>query len=387
MEVSVTHSRLAPGQVRPLVLGPKDVESFHALERIGIGFTPAYLQDAAIAAVRRGAMDGAALDAWTPQYFPNVASPAGVSTPSIVAPIQFLQNWLPGFIKVLTAARKIDEFLGIDTVGNWRDEWIVQGIVEPMGMIDIYKDSANVPLADWNANWVNRTIVRFESGILVGRLEQARASAAMINSDAEKRAAAMLMLEIWRNLVGFYGFNSGNNNTYGFLNDPNLPAYVTVANGAAGTGSWATKTYLEIIQDLITGFNALQTQSQDNIDPFEASITLAVPMNVAQQLSKMNELGSQSVRQWLKATYPKTRIVSAPQLDAANGGANVFYMWADGVEDGGTDDKRTFIQVVPAKFMALGVEQRAKAYIEDFTNATAGVLLKRPYAVVRYTGI
>jgi hypothetical protein len=79
--------------------------------------------------------------------------------------------------------------------------------------------------------------------------------------------------------------------------------------------------------------------------------------------------------------------VTAPQLDAANGGAGVFYMYADTVDDGGTDDKRTWAQIVPVKFMALGVEQRAKSYIEDFTNATAGAFLKRPYAVVRYTGI
>ena len=64
-----------------------------------------------------------------------------------------------------------------------------------------------------------------------------------------------------------------------------------------------------------------------------------------------------------------------------------FYLWANSVEDGGTDDKRTMAQVVPAKFMALGVEQRAKAYLEDFTNATAGVFVKRPYAITRWSGI
>jgi hypothetical protein len=375
MDYSVSHSRLAPNQVKPLTMAAQDVQNFRALEKIGIGFEPGYLRAAS-----------AAMDAWTPQYFPGVAAPAGVTTPSIVAPIQFLQNWLPGFIKVLTAARKIDEFIGIETIGNWRDEWVVQGIIEPMGNIDVYKDSTNVPLGDWNPNWEQRTIVRFESGVMVGRLEQARAAAAMINSDAEKRAASVLNLEIWRNLVGFYGFNSGNNNTYGFLNDPLLPAYVTVADGAAGY-TWAVKTFLEITQDLITAFSALQTQSQDNIDPFEQDTTLAIPMNCAQQLSKLNELGSLSVRMWLRETYPKCRIVTAPQLDAANGGAGVFYLWAQTVEDGGTDDKRTWAQIVPVKFMALGVEQRAKSYIEDFTNATAGAFLKRPYAVVRYTGI
>jgi Uncharacterized protein conserved in bacteria (DUF2184) len=377
MEPSVSHSRLAPHQVKPLNMSVKDIPDMNAvraLEKIGIGFEPGYLR--------------AAMDAWTPQPFgTNVAAPAAISTSSIVAPIQFLQNWLPGFIKVLTAARKIDEFVGIETVGNWRDEWVVKGMIEPMGNIDVYKDSTNVPLSDWNVNWEQRTIVRFESGVLVGRLEQARAAAAMINSDAEKRAASVLRLEIWRNLVGFYGFNSGDNNTYGFLNDPLLSAYVTVANGAAGTGSWATKTFLEITQDIITGMNSLRTQSQDVIDPFETDTTLAIPMSVAEQLSKMNELGTLDVRMWLAKTYPKCRIVSAPQLVAANGGANVFYIYANKVNDGGTDGGEVMAQIVPVKFMALGVEQRAKSYIEDFTNATAGVFVYRPYAIVRYTGI
>lgn len=379
MELSVSHSRLAPHQVKPLAMSVKDIpdmSAVRALEKIGIGFEPGYLRAAA------AAMDAA----WSPQAFPSVAAPVGVTTPSVVAPIQFLQNWLPGFIKVLTAARKIDELLGINTVGNWRDEWIVQGIVEPMGAIDVYKDNSNVPLSDWNVNWTQRTVVRFESGVQVGRLEQARAAAAMVNSDAEKRAASALRLEIWRNLVGFYGFNSGGNNTFGILNDPLLPNYVTVAAGAAGL-SWAVKTFLEITQDIITAMNQLQTQSQDNIDPETASTTLAIPMQVAQQLSKLNELGTLSVRMWLKQTYPKCRLVTAPQFGAANGGANVFYLYADSVEDGGTDDHRTIIQIVPTKFMALGVEQRAKAYIEDFTNATAGVLVKRPFAITRFTGI
>lgn len=383
MDISVSRSRLAPHQVKPLAITAQDIPDMRAvrqLEAIGIGFEPGYLQAGA-------ARLAAAMDAWTPQPFgSNVAAPVSITGPSIVAPIQFLQNWLPGFIKVLTAARKIDELLGIETIGNWRDEWVVQGIVEPMGAIDVYKDSTNVPLSDWNPNWLQRTIVRFESGILVGRLEQARASAALINSDAEKRAAAALRLEIWRNLVGFYGFNSGNNNTYGLLNDPSLPAYVTVADGAAGF-TWALKTFLEITQDIITAMNQLQTQSQDNIDPQTTATTLAIPMQVAQQLSKMNELGTLDVRMWLKATYPKCRVVSAPQFGAANGGSNVFYLWADFVEDGGTDDKRWAAQIVPVKFMALGVEQRVKSYLEDFTNATAGVFVKRPYAVVRYSGI
>jgi len=94
-----------------------------------------------------------------------------------------------------------------------------------------------------------------------------------------------------------------------------------------------------------------------------------------------------SVRAWLTDAYPKVRVVSAPQLNNANGAENVFYMFADNVQDMSTDGGATFIQMVPAKFQVLGIQQLAKAYEEDFSNATAGVMCKRPFAVVRFTGI
>ena len=57
------------------------------------------------------------------------------------------------------------------------------------------------------------------------------------------------------------------------------------------------------------------------------------------------------------------------------------------VDDASTDDRRTFIQVVPTKFQLNGVAQLAKGYEESYLKATAGVMVKRPYAVYRVTGI
>ena len=76
-------------------------------------------------------------------------------------------------------------------------------------------------------------------------------------------AAAAVALEIERNRVGFRGYNNGNNRTYGFLNSVDLPAYVTVSNGASGSSEWSTKTFLEIVADLRGAFSELRTQSQE----------------------------------------------------------------------------------------------------------------------------
>lgn len=367
MNRSIEHSYIGPRDVRAVQMTAEDCADYAALSDIGIN-----LPKSQVAQMASFAMD---------------SQQGGVTGASIPTPVQFLQNWLPGFVRVITAARKIDELVGISTVGSWEDEEVVQGILEPIGNAVPYGDYTNVPLASWNANWVRRSVVRFEHGLKVGMLEEARASRIRVSTAAEKRSSSALALEIQRNLIGFYGFNSGSNLTYGFLNDPALPAYVAVANGASTSPLWSSKSFIEICADLRTAAAALQTQSQDTINPEDTECTLALPTAVYQYLSVVAVYGNVSVRQWIRETYPKWRVISAPQLNAANGGANVFYLYAERVDDGASDDSRTWVQVVPAKFQALGVEKQAKAYVEDYTNASAGVLLKRPFAVYRGTGI
>lgn len=368
---SVVHSHLFGDQVRPLAMAAEDCADFGDLAKIGINLPPQFVQGQIADMLAGAAMDD---------------TQGLITTASISNPIQFLQSWLPGFVRVITAARKIDELIGITTAGKWDDEEIVQGILEPLGEAVPYGDYTNIPVSSWNVNFERRTVIRWEKGIKVGLLEDARSARVRINNASEKRSAAALALDIIRNRVGFYGYNAGANRTYGFLNDPNLPAYVTAA--ATGTGSstlWSAKTFLNITADLRGMFARLQAASQDQIDVESTATTLALATNVYQYLSVTSDFGI-SVRQWMKETYPKCRIVSAPELNLANGGANVAYLYADKVDDGGSDGGATWVQVVPAKFQALGTEKQAKGYVEDFSNATAGVMVKRPYAIQRLTG-
>lgn len=311
---------------------------------------------------------------------------SGLTTPSIAAQIQFLQAWLPGFVRIITAARKIDDLIGLATVGDFADEEVVQGVLENLGVAVPYTDNGNVPLLSWNANFERRSIVRFEAGLSVGYLEEQRAARIRISTAGEKRTSSALALDIQRNRVGFYGYNGGANRTYGFLNDPSLPAYVNVPNGASGNGKWSTNTFLEITAQLRVALAALRTQSGDTIDVKKTQITLAVGSNAVDFLTVTSDFGI-SVSDWLKTNYPNVRVESAPELNDANGGVGVFYLFAESVDDGASDDNRTFIQVVPTKFLTLGVEKRTKEYVEDYANATAGTMCKRPYAVVRYSGI
>lgn len=353
---------IGPRDVKPLRLAVADVmAAYPDLPLLGIGLDEKTLGQM---------VEAVGMDALEPT----------VTTGSIPTPIQFLQNWLPGFVHVITQARKIDELVGITATGSWEDEEVVQGVLELTGTSVPYADLSNIPFSSWNANYERRTVIRFEEGMQVGRLEEARSARARLNSGANKREAAGLALEIRRNDIGFLGYNAGANRTYGILNDPALPAYAGLPNGA-----WPSATFLEITADLRSMFAALRSQSGDTIDPMETPTTLGIASDVVDYLTTVSDFGI-SVREWLSKTYPKCRVVSVPQFNDANGGDNVLYLFAETVNDQSTDDGRTFSQLVPTKFQVLGVQQLVKAYVESYSNATAGVLLKRPYAVVRRSG-
>lgn len=370
-ERSKVHSSLSARQVRPMNFTAEDVRDFGSLALIGIHLSA---EDMAKAAAFHG-MDAA------PDLQPLVG------TASIPTPIQFLQTWLPGFVNVLTAARKADELMGINTVGSWEDEELIQGVMERTGLAQPYADHAGPPLSSWNLGWERRSVVRFEQGLEVGMLEERRAAKVKVNTSATKRAAAADALEIQRNRIAFYGYNGGAGRTFGYLNDPGLPAYVTVANGAGGQPGWATKTFQEIIADIRAAAAALRQGSRDKIDPRKDRLTLALPTVSDAYLSVTTDFG-QSVEAWIKATYPNWRIETAPELEGANGGVNVFYLYAERINDGMSDDSgAVFSQNVPTKFMTIGVEKRLKTYVEDYTNATAGVMVTRPWAIVRRSGI
>lgn len=333
-------------------------------------------EDEAIAAIDQLQQIGIGMDS-------ALVGPAGGN---VGAPIQFLQTWLPGVVRQVTQIRNIDSLIGVQTIGSWEDEEVVQTASELTGKAELYGDITNVPLANYNATYERRSVIRFEQGVMMGRLEEARAARQDISMAVEKRAAAAESLDIIRNRVGFYGYNQPDTRVYGFLNDPGLPAYANVATGTGGL-PWSGKTFEEITADIREAVSALITQSGGRVRPQNVDMVLALPLGFEEYMGVTTAVGGYSVGEWLAKTYPRIRIDSAPELNLANGGANVFYLYAERIEDTGTDGGEVIAQMVPARFQALGTETRAKGVLEDYMNALAGVMVKRPYAVVRRSGI
>ena len=109
-EVSKIHSFIPAGKVRPLEgFSVDSMQDIRDLEKIGIAFDSEDILNM-YQAFRRMQSAGMALDA-------DIVAP--LSTPSIPVAIQFLQAWMPGFVQYMTWARKIDDLIGITTLGDW----------------------------------------------------------------------------------------------------------------------------------------------------------------------------------------------------------------------------------------------------------------------------
>lgn len=303
------------------------------------------------------------------------------TSPSNMTPVQFLQFWIPEMVEVVTASRDADAILGRDFAGSWEDEEIVQPVIEYTGQARAYGDKTSLNLADFNVNYESRTIVRMEQDVEVGKLEAARAAKQRIDAQGSKRHSASLSLAISANDIAFYGYNEGTNKTYGLLNDPNLPAYESIADGSAGTSEWDSKTFNEITADIKSWMARLRTKTGNNFKPERDKSVLVLGTSVIESLNTVNPLGGTSVREWLAKTYPNCRVESCVQFDDANSGDNVAYLMADTIAG-----MKVIGQYMQDALRLIGVEQKAKGVLECYSNATAGTLLRVPIGVVRFTG-
>lgn len=311
----------------------------------------------------------------------NFAADAAVPGQTGASPItaaQFLQYWMPKAVEVITQAKMADELFGRTVCGSWEDESVILPVVEYTGTPAVYGDDANVPLASFNQTLEDRTIIRFEEGLMTGKLEEARTAASNLKKSSHdlKRSAVAAAFAIVQNEVAFYGFNNGQNKTYGILNDPNLLSYVNTT-----TSGWNNATYNQLVKELNTLISTLRAQTGSNIDPQTEKMTLAVASSRIDFLDTANEHGN-TVWDWLSKKCKNLRVKSVPEFDGAYGGTNVAYLYLDRLNGAKVID-----QLVVSTMRLLGVEIRAKGLHEDYTNALAGILVSQPLGVVRVAGI
>ena len=302
------------------------------------------------------------------------AAPAPQTTPSVATPVQFAQFWLTNPIKILTRARSLDKVVGRTIVGTWETEQIVATIMERVGQPALYGDFTKAPLANWNVNFETRDNVRFEMGVQVGKLEEARASQMRLNSYALKREAMAEAFDIILNKVGWFGYNGGGKKVYGLLNDTN-----NTATDSSTVKTWVGQSFDTIVTEILAVVKDRVEALAGNYDPEVDSATLVLPVTQYTYLATVNSLGV-SVRDWLTKSFPKIRIVACAELSEAsttNKPMALFFvdkLVGDGVVQ----------QMVTSTMRLVGAQPMAKGNYEVYSCSTAGTLLRYPLAFKRY---
>lgn len=306
----------------------------------------------------------------------------GVLEQTGFTPLQYLQYPLNKPIEVLTTPCLIDKIAGRMTgTIDWEMENVIQPAIENTGVPRLYGDDADVPFASFNTDFELRTIQRFELGCRVGRLEDARfakmGALGFKSPHDTKRASIAKAFQLLQDEIGFRGMINGSGVTEGLFTDHNLLGAETLPNG----GTWLTtsNTYEKICADIRFLFGTLNSQTDTHFDGMAGDkCQLVLPPLYKNALTTANSLGK-TVLEWLKENYPGCEVVAAPRAKNANGAAGgVIMLIAD--ELGGNE---VIKQIVPTVMRLLGVEQRMKHVAEDYTFATAGVIVKQPLGIVR----
>lgn len=341
---------------------PVDFQNIEALRAQGIDYAPSALADA---------MDSA----------PTVTD-AGVN-----APWFYLNYMAKRAIQVATQRTTIDDILGRTQEGSWAHVAVTKQFRELTGKTANYKDFADITAPRVNRGYtrMTRSVIRLSAGMIVSELENRQSALVpgMYSPHQDKREAIALITKLDRDAIGYFGYQLGDAECYGLLNDPNLDAFTEVAAGAGTVGkTWAAKTFHDITRDIMTAVAKVQSQAKANFIPASQGFKLVIPVSCDQYLGKVPECGGVTVREWFKKQYPKAEIVVSPVFDGAVGGENCFYVIVDKIGVSPCAE-----QVVPASLFMVGSMKRETGHSELWSMATCGTFVEQPIGIARYFGI
>lgn len=317
--------------------------------------------------------------------FAEDADADGVLTQAGFTPLQYLQFPLNKPIEVLTTPTVADKICGRSIVANWETEEVIQPIVEGAGVPGLYGDDNDTPLASFDNDYEKRTVQRFELGIRVGKLEDARMAKMNVlgfkSPYDTKRSWLARAFQLQMDEIAFRGFANGASCTFGLLSDPNLAeaaSVATVTKGGADVTKWSGKDYQEITADIREMFAALNDQTDTHFDGMAGDACMLVLDPLAKsQLTRENDMGK-SVLKYIEDNYSGCEIIAAPRFrDAYAPGVGFGMLIAKDL-----DSNKVVDQFVPTLMRLLGVFKSQKHVQETYTYATAGVMVKQPLGIV-----
>lgn len=315
------------------------------------------------------------------------AAPA-ITAPNINVIAGALQYIRPKAIETLTAPRVADKISRAEKFGKWGDRVVVIKQKEYTGKTSpddgMTSDGLQVKT---NYNYVSRGVFYYTTGWLSTDLQEATTDGIQENYRADQAEAAMRTLAIDRNAYFFNGVEVAGSAApiYGFLNEPSLGAYTTVAaNGTGDSTYWSTKTPENIYNDVVTAINQLYVQANGIVEDELANgkIKIAIAAGSLGQLDRTNGYGV-TARKLLKETYgDKVVFEAVPQLNSADSNSDCMYVIFD--MEG---EQSTLLNGYVEMARAYPLFTKDSVVSQKISAATAGAIVQYPWAIVRVNGL
>lgn len=292
-------------------------------------------------------------------------------------PVEFTSYIDPMVIPILTATRGAREIFGEAKKGDWTTSYARFQTSEITGEVEAYTDYGQGGASDVNPTFPVRTQYIYQTNIRYGDREVDVASRARLQLAADKQRAAATVIDIASNKFALYGV--AGLETYGLLNDPNLPADVTPLPNADKKTQWADKSTKEIYEDVLYLFGKMAERGAGHIDA-NTELVLATSPATQVQLGKATDFNI-SARQMLETYFPKIRFVALPELATATSGNSILLV-APTIE-GLPTAQIGFSE----KFRAMRLIPESSSFHQKFVGSSYGTIIYRPFAIGKMTSV
>lgn len=319
-----------------------------------------------------------AADGWGGNYQMALdAQPQLVTTLNQGIPAFLAQIVDPTVLEVVMEPLRIADVAGGEVMkGDWLSQSMLMPLAESTGHVVTYGDYDMGGTVDFNVNWVSRQPWHYQTFKRIGEKQIGHWGLAAIDANARLDMSVARRFNEIRNRSYAYGVLGLQN--YGILNDPSLSTPIVPNTKAGGGTSWANATAIEIYNDVLKLFTALQVQMGGNIRRTDPLVLALSPAKEA-ALSNVSPFNVPT-RQTLIENFPGLRIEPVPEYDTAAGQTMQLLVPE-------YDGEQTVWTAFTEKMRAHPVVQEASAWSQKLSAGTWGAIIRRPIAVKSMLGI
>ena len=313
----------------------------------------------------------------------QLAADAAMSTqPNIGAPAVLYTYVDPRIIDVLFGVTNASEFFAKTKIGDFKDDYATFVVEEIEGQVSPYNDFADGVASDVNYNFPVRQNFRYQTTLKWGDLESEKLSAAKVNIVARKQMAAAQIIARAENTFPLYGVSGVE--TYGMLNDPNIPETITPIS-VNSKSTWADKSAADpngtanlVFNDVNKLWQNLTANNGGHLS-VNSPIVLGISNKMIGYLTQPNQYGK-TAKVMLEENYPNIKIVQLPELSTDAG--EMLYMTVTDLYG-----EETGLCAFSRAYQLGRLVPELSSFRQKASAGTFGCVIRRPSLVATMTGI